>query len=101
MTLQGEDVLQRSQSQQPGQELGCSEHTARVCRKPEPVGARGPPGQSLGFTSGGREHMCYGKNILCRSANFAKAFSGEESNTVQSSGTKGCLDYLELEGSFG
>lgn len=45
--------------------------------------------------------MCNGKNILCSSANFARAFSGEESNTVQSSRTKGYLDYLELEESFG
>lgn len=45
--------------------------------------------------------MCYGKNILCSSVNFARAFSGKESDTVQSSRTKGYLDYLELEGSFG
>lgn len=54
-----------------------------------------------GFTSGWREFVCYGKNILCSSANFARAFSGEESHTVQSSRTKGYLGYLELEGSFG
>lgn len=47
------------------------------------------------------ECMCYGKNILCSSANFAKVFSGEERDTVQSSRTKGYLGYLELEGSFG
>lgn len=57
-------MLQRGQSQQPGRELGCSEHTARVCRKPEPVGARGLPGQSLDSHQDD-ESSCVMAKIFC------------------------------------